>query len=120
MKNVLFALIVILLDVMAPPAGGGSCQHNDDPAEVSVSSSSINFTEDLGTRTIKVISNTKWTVVKDNQDWLTIVPMNGDGDKVISVTAALNTEGKSRYGEFLIKAGDASVKVTVGQSGRNP
>jgi hypothetical protein len=67
-----------------------------------------------------VISNTKWTVVKDNQDWLTIVPMNGDGDDVIFVTAALNTEGKSRYGEFLIKAGDASVKVTVGQSGRNP
>ncbi len=116
MKNLLFAFVVILLDVMALPAGCESCQHNhDDPDEVSVPVQVVDFDKSGGSMDIQVRSNTHW-IVNNNQDWLTVAPRQGNVNEVISVIAAPNTDRIGRQGEFIITAGRASTRITVRQS----
>ena len=89
----------------------------DDPDEVSVSMSSVNFGESGGSQSIQVMSNTKWTV-SGNPGWLTVAPMQGSNNGAFSIAADPNTEKSSRNCVLYINAGGASATVTVNQSGK--
>ena len=91
----------------------------DDPDEVSVSMSSVNFSESGGSQSIQVLSNTKWTV-SGNPGWLTIAPMQGSSNGAFSITANANSEKNSRSCVLYINAGSASAMVNVYQSGKVP
>lgn len=94
-----------------------ACSSDDDPDVVSVSTPSVNFSENGGSQSIPVTSNTQWTV-SGNPGWLTVSPMQGSNNGAFSITADANTEKSNRNCTLYINAGSALAMVTVNQSGK--
>ena len=94
-----------------------SCSSDDDNDEVSVSMPSVSLSESGGSQAIQIMSNTKWTV-SGAQGWLTVSPMQGSGNGVITVNANANTDNNSRTCTLYVNAGDATTLINVYQSGK--
>lgn len=107
-----------MLMVATLSVGLTSCGDDDDPDNVSVSMPSVNFGESGGSQSIQVTSNTKWTV-SGNPGWLTVSPVQGSNNGVLSLTATANTETGSRNCTLFINAGSASTTISVYQSGKS-
>lgn len=74
------------------PENGGE---NNDPAEekgyVKVSPTSIDATAEAGTYTVSVEANVYWDVeVPASVDWISVSPVNGQNDGVVSVNILVN------------------------------
>lgn len=85
------------------------------PSNLSVSPTSLNFTEGGGSQTITVSSNESWTATSD-QSWCTVSPSSGSNDGTITITVAANTSS-ARTANVTIKgtnSGD-SVNIIVSQ-----
>lgn len=117
-KNFLWSLLATMM-VGLLSVGFVSCGDDDDPDEVSVSMSSVNFGENGGSQSIQVTSNTKWTV-NGNPGWLTVSPMQGTKNGALYLTANANSDKNNRNCVLYINAGSASTMVTVNQSGKVP
>lgn len=96
--------------------GFTSCD-DDEEDSVSVDRSSVNLSESGGTETIRVESNTKWTVI-GAQSWLNISPMQGSGNGIFTISTDANTNNSSRNCTLTINAGSAITTVYVYQSGK--
>ena len=74
----------------------------------------ITFTPQGGDSLISVTSNANWKV-EGTIDWCQITPVQGtEGDTELKITASENT-GDAREGKVTIKAGIASVELTLKQ-----
>ncbi len=74
-----------------------------------------------GTTSFSISSNTGWNVNED-VNWLTVNPMNGNGNGTITVNYEVNPTAETRVGQIVITTIDKrpSVTVTVNQSGQVP
>ena len=63
---------------------------------------------------LKIISNCNWTIVKD-EEWLTVAPMSGKGNQVVSVSAGKNISETPRTSVIIVKGDDLEKKVTITQ-----
>lgn len=75
----------------------------DDPT-IDVSATMLTFSNEAGTETVDITSNGKWEVSTDDTYWLTVTPMQGEGDASIEISVTANTTGVAR---------EATVKVRV-------
>jgi endoglucanase len=80
---------------------------------LSLSKTSVAFTNTAGSDSITVTSNSAWTV-SGVPAWLTVSPVSGSNNGTLTLTAAANT-GADRNGSFTVSAGSISVPVTVTQ-----
>lgn len=105
----------------AMSVGLSSCVDDDEDEkdEVTVNLRSVNFTDDGGSQSIQVTSNTKWTI-SGNPSWLTVAPVQGSNNGAFTLTASANTDKSSRNCVIYINAGSASDYITVNQSGKVP
>jgi formylglycine-generating enzyme required for sulfatase activity len=83
---------------------------------ISLDTSSLEFASSSGSKSIKITSNTSWTVASD-QAWCSVSPTSGSNDGSVTVKVEENTSTAERTATITVKseAGDQTVKVT--QSG---
>ena len=119
MKNLLFALFVILLDVM----GCGPRHHEEDTPYLKVSPNALRLASHQdASASFSVSSNVQWTIVSNNGQWLRFYPVSGQDDATVIITALSANEldidrectitiyGKNIYQEVtIVQKGKASV-----------
>ena len=84
--------------------------------KMSLDASSMEFASSSGSKSIKITSNTTWTVSSD-QAWCSVSPTSGSNDGSVTVKVEENTSTAERIATITVKsdAGDKTVSVT--QSG---
>ena len=111
MKCLLFALSVILLDVMG--CGSRHC----DPY-LNVNPNMIMFGQECSSSEITVLSNSRWTIAATS-DWLKISPTSGKGDaKILVSTLSSNESTYERSCILTISCEDIQQQVRVHQIGK--
>jgi hypothetical protein len=86
-------------------------------SSLSVTPTSLDFTESGGSQTVTVSCNESWTVTS-NQTWCTVSPTKGSKDGTITITVKENT-GASRTSTITITAIDNNGKTLKDESGKN-
>lgn len=83
---------------------------------MSLDVSTLEFASGSGSKSIKITSNTSWTVSSD-QTWCSVSPTSGNNDGSVTVKVEENSSTAERTATITVKseAGDQAVKVT--QSG---
>lgn len=85
-----------------------------------LSVSSLNFTGEAGTQTITVTGNTLWTVVENNEDWITISPRTSSkASEVVTVSISANPTESERTKIFTFKGQNQTQKLQIVQAGRS-
>jgi|GEM_PF-5913140 len=72
-----------------------------------------------GNAQVSIPSNAATTVTTD-QDWLSVTPASGFGDRSVSVSAAENPAGYTRTGKVLVSTGSLNETITVTQAPQPP
>ena len=86
-------------------------------ASLSVSETSINFSDAAGKHTCSITSNINWKVSQSTASWLSVSPTSGSKDSTITVTATANTSTEQRTATITISGGDITHTLNVIQSG---
>lgn len=81
-----------------------------------VTDSLVNASFASGSKSIKIESNSAWTVTSDSP-WLSTLSTAGSGTMIISLVWQASQENASRSGKITISSADAKFIVTVTQSG---
>ena len=128
MFNKLFKSFFAVAMVLGAALGFTSCTETEEPTaadpKVELSKSTLNFTKEEGSQTVDVTSNANWKVENTN-DWVTITPENGNGNKTLTVAVSMNNTGAVRTAEIKVIAlhkeyGNwETKKLTVSQSADN-
>lgn len=84
-------------------------QEAADP-EFTVSRNSLTAAATGEIITINITANSQWTLAADD-DWLTVSPLSGSGDTVITITVAENNSISGRTGEITVSMDDADDQV---------
>jgi uncharacterized protein YaiE (UPF0345 family) len=79
----------------------------------------IDFSATGESSEFSISSNFLWTI-EISDTWVTVNPMRGYGDRVVTVTASPNTKLISRQASFTISGEKASREITVVQEGEIP
>jgi len=83
-----------------------------DVPQIEVTPSTQSVTYQAGTTTFSIASNTAWTV-NENVEWLTVTPMNGAKNGILTVTYDENATNAQRTGQITITAYGGSPEITV-------
>ena len=128
MFNKLFKSFFAVAMVLGAALGFTSCTETEEPTaadpKVELSKSTLNFTKEEGSQTVDVTSNANWKVENTN-DWVTVTPENGNGNKTLTVAVSMNNTGAVRTAEIKVIAlhkeyGNwETKKLTVSQSADN-
>ena len=86
------------------------------PPKLTVTPSNTSVTNDSGSTTFAVESNTSWRV-NVNADWLTVNPTSGNNNDTLIATYTENTATIQRLGMITVTGGGITRTVTVTQSG---
>ncbi|MDW3194623.1 MAG: BACON domain-containing carbohydrate-binding protein [Cytophagales bacterium] len=84
--------------------------------ELSISPSSLTFSQSGGTESFDITSNVSWTLNHDNE-WLTISETSGTGNQSIEVTAESNPDENERQGTITISGDGLSSSLSIDQAG---
>ena len=84
---------------------------------LSVSKSSLSFTEAGGSESVTITSNTSWTVTS-SQSWLTVSPTYGTGTKSVTIKADANTNTSSRTATVTVIYDSFTRTINVTQAGK--
>jgi uncharacterized protein (TIGR02145 family) len=86
-------------------------------SQLTVTPTNQDVTEDTGSATFEVTSNTSWAV-EESVSWLFVSPMSGSGNDTLTVTYDANSSIESRIGQITITAagGNPVVNVTITQA----
>lgn len=124
MKRFLLYLLVVATIVACSKSddvGGGNNNNNETPKqpEVTLSTTTADFSTDGGSNVITFTSSEAWTaqVVNTRADeWCSIEPTSGPaGSAKITVTTTENDTPDDRTASIIIKAGTASKTINVSQ-----
>lgn len=91
-----------------------SCQKEEEPfvPTLEVSASEINISDEGGSQSLSISSNTSWTIV-GGKAWLSVTPSTGEGDKVIVLSATENTALTSRECTIQVSSDDGSISRSI-------
>ena len=125
MANKLFKSFLALAMVLGSALGFVACEETGDQVvdnpTVGLSATTLNFSNEEGSQTLDITANAGWKIDYD-ADWITVTPMNGNGNTTITVAVSMNDTGAVRssvvkvialhheYGNWETK------KLTVSQS----
>ena len=85
MKNILFAFVLVLLDVM----GCGSRHNCPEEKEVRVNLTSLSFDYEGGQQVLDITSNTSWTI-SGTASWCHLSTTSGTNNQSVIVTVLLS------------------------------
>jgi hypothetical protein len=71
-----------------------------------------------GKTTFDVTSNISWTI-SESEDWLSVTPVEGKGDGILTVAYDKNCSIDKRVGKLTLSGGGLTVDLTVTQTGEN-
>ena len=83
---------------------------------VSVTVASLSFSNQAGSESFSVTSNTSWSVTS-NQTWCKVSPSSGSNNATLTVNVSENTSTSSRNATITVKAGDIMRTISVSQDG---
>lgn len=81
---------------------------------LTVSPSTLSFTNGTGTQNISVTSNVSWSV-SDNQSWISVSPTGGSGNGSIGVTVSANS-GAARSGVVTVAGSGITRTINISQA----
>ena len=86
---------------------------------LTVSPTSLSFTEAGGSESISITSNTDWTVSSSNS-WCSVSTTSGNNNGTVTVTVGANTSDSSRSATITVKSSNGSVtqEVSVTQAAK--
>lgn len=85
-----------------------------------ISVSSLNFSGDVGSQTITVTGNTLWSVVENNEDWISVSPRtSSSASEVVTVSVSANPTESERRKVFTFKGQTLTQQLEVVQAGRS-
>ena len=87
--------LVIMLASMAIVA----CEQ-EKTTTLSLDQTSLEFSADGGSKTVKVMTNTDWTLTTDGADWYTVSPTEGNGNTEVTVTIGEYTDVSVRTAQI--------------------
>lgn len=104
---------MILLDAV-------SCHSRFDEPDyfLEVKPTDVRLEDKVSQVTLEVSSNTSWSIVDVGERWLTVSPMSGSYNEVITVTAQPNASPRSRSCSLMIKGPGIQREVHVSQDGK--
>ena len=87
---------------------------------LTLSSSAFDFTSSIGNTNISISSNTGWTAtVKDNPNWLMVMPSSGFGDANMTIGVSENKTPDERKGEVWVDIpGVHTYIINITQAGK--
>lgn len=83
--------------------------------QLSVSPTSLSYTEKGGSGKITITSNTDWAV-SSNQTWCTVSPASGSNNGTVTVTVSANDSNNDRAATVTVKSGNVTREVSVTQA----
>jgi len=86
---------------------------------IDIDTSNLEFTSGSGSKSLKITSNTSWTVSSD-QYWCSVSPTSGSGDRSIKVSVEENTSTSARTATITVKSDAVTKSLAVTQSGAAP
>lgn len=92
--------LVILLAAMMVVA----CEQEKTTPTLSLDPSDLEFSSEGGSKTVKVLTNTDWTLTTDGSDWYTVSPTEGSGDTEVTVTLNEYTDASVRTAQVTFEA----------------
>ena len=105
------------------PSGSGLSQTvnvtQGGSSSLTVSTTSISFSNVASSRTFTINSNTSWTV-SSNASWLTVSPSSGSNNGTITLSASANTSTSIRTATITVSGGGMSRTITATQPGSQP
>ena len=87
---------------------------------LSLSTSSLSFTNVGEQQSFTVTSNTNWSIVSNVPNWLTISPLSGSNTGTVRVTASANTSANERTAAIDVNAEGIVQSLIVTQAGTIP
>lgn len=108
MKKIIFIVLSIVSMIML-----ASCENEEPvPSSLTVSTTEVNISEEGGSQSLTITSNTSWTIV-GGKAWLTVNPSTGDGNKVVVLSATENSTLASRECSLQVMTDDGTVSHNV-------
>ncbi len=99
MANKLFKSLFAIAMVIGTTFGFVACQDKGDEVAgdptVSVSESTLNFSNKEESKTVSITSNASWKA-ESSVDWVTVAPASGKGNGTITVAVSANETGEIR------------------------
>ena len=92
--------LAILLATMVIVA----CEQEKTTPTLSVTPTDLEFSSEGGSKTVKVQTNTDWTLTTDGSDWYTVSPTEGSGDTEVTVTLNNYTDASVRTAQIKFEA----------------
>ena len=100
MANKLFKSLFAMVMVLGSALGFVACEDQGEDVvanpTVDVSTTSMNFTMEEGSQTVKITANADWMTEVKDADWVTVTPSAGVGDATMTVAVAMNDTGAVR------------------------
>ena len=81
-----------------------ACEHEKTTPTLSLTPTDLEFSSEGGSKTVKVLTNTDWTLTTDGSDWYTVSPTEGSGDTEITVTLNGYTDASVRTAQIKFEA----------------
>ena len=92
-------------------------EQDKDDATLDVSITTINAPYSAGQHTFNITSNAAWTIASD-QDWCTVQPPSGTGNREITISVTENAATIKREAILTVTAGNVNKQVTVSQEAK--
>lgn len=81
-----------------------ACEQEKTTPTLSLEPTDLEFSSEGGSKTVKVLTNTDWTLTTDGSDWYTVSPTEGSGDTEVTVTLAEYTDASVRTAQIKFEA----------------
>lgn len=81
-----------------------ACEHEKTTPTLSLTPTDLEFSSEGESKTVKVLTNTDWTLTTDGSDWYTVSPTEGSGDTEITVTLNGYTDASVRTAQIKFEA----------------
>ena len=107
MENRFFKSLMAVAMLLGSTLGFVACEDAGDEIvanpTVEVSAKTLHFTVEEGSQILNITANSLWNVENDI-DWVTITPMEGEGDGKIVVAVSMNDTGALREATFKVNS----------------
>ena len=107
MENRFFKSLMAVAMLLGSTLGFVACEDAGDEIvanpTVEVSAKTLHFTVEEGSQILTITANSLWNVENDI-DWVTITPMEGEGDGKIVVAVSMNDTGALREATFKVNS----------------
>jgi len=92
--------------------GDDTSLDEDVSYNLSLSSSSLDFTNAAGDKSVTISSNDDWNATS-SESWCTVSPVSGSGDGTLRITVIKNTQNQKRQAQITVKGRKSGETATL-------